>query len=318
MLLVTGATGFIGSHLVERVDGPVKCLVRRAAPLPHGRGSVSTVRGDLASGTGLDEALDGVDTVIHLAGATKVLRPGDYYTGNARATENLARRTAGRPIRFVHVSSLAAAGPSLDGAPVTEDDPPHPVSHYGKSKLEAEQVVRSLLPDAVIVRPPVVYGPRDTDVFHMLQSVARGLFVQIAGGDRWFSAIYVEDLVEGILAAARAPQAAGRTYFLSHPKPRTWGDLAAAAGRIMNRQPRRLSMPVPAAVAVGWCAEMWARAAGKPGIVSRDKIAEARFEHWTCATGRAKQELGFDARTSLEDGLARTLAWYKEAGWIKY
>jgi nucleoside-diphosphate-sugar epimerase len=318
MLLVTGATGFIGGHLLEHLDAPVRCLVRRSAPLSGARASVSTVRGDLATGAGLDEALDGVDTVIHLAGATKALRPSDYYTGNAGATEQLARRAAGRGIRFVHVSSLAAAGPSLDGAPVNEDDPPHPVSHYGRSKLEAERVVRALLPDAVIVRPPVVYGPRDTDVFRMLQSVARGLSVQIGGGDRWFSAVYVKDLVEGILMAARAPQAAGRTYFLSHPKPCTWADLAAIAGRVMNRKPRRVSLSVPAAVAAGWCAELWARATGKPGIVSRDKIAEARCACWTCAAGRAAQELGFEARTPLDEGLMRTLAWYREAGWIKY
>jgi nucleoside-diphosphate-sugar epimerase len=318
MLLVTGATGFIGGHLIESVDGAVRCLVRRSVSLPGGRGSVSSVRGDLATGAGLDEALADVDTVIHLAGATKVLRPGDYYAGNARATENLARRAAGRGIRFVHVSSLAAAGPSLGRAPVAEDDLPHPVSHYGKSKLEAEQIVRALLPDAVIVRPPVVYGPRDTDVLQMLKSVAGGWQLEIGGGERWFSAIYVKDLVEGILAAARAPQAAGRTYFLSHPKPGTWGDLAAVAGRVMNRKPRRLSLPVPAAAAVGWCAEMWARATGKPGIISRDKIAEARYTRWTCDAGRAARELGFEARTSLEEGLARTLAWYKEAGWIKY
>jgi nucleoside-diphosphate-sugar epimerase len=279
---------------------------------------VSIVKGDLATGAGLDEALEDVDTVIHLAGAIKALQPDDYYAGNVRTTENLARRAAGRGIRFVHVSSLAAAGPAFGNAPVTEDDVPHPVSHYGKSKLEAEQVVRALLPDAVIVRPPVVYGPRDVDVFQMLQSVARGLCLQIAGGDRWFSAIYVDDLVAGILMAARAPQAAGRTYFLSHPKPHTWGDLAAIAGRVMNRKPLCLRVPVPAAFAVGWCAEMWARATGKPGIVSRDKIAEARCARWTCDAGRAARELGFDARTPLEDGLARALAWYKEAGWIKY
>jgi dihydroflavonol-4-reductase len=318
MLLVTGATGFIGGHLIESVDGAVRCLVRRNVPLSAGRGLVSSVKGDLATGAGLDEALAGVDTVIHLAGAIKALRPEDYYTGNARATENLARRAAGRGIRFVHVSSLAAAGPSLDGAPVTEDDPPHPVSHYGKSKLEAEQIVRALLPDAVIVRPPVVYGPRDAGVLEILKSVAKGWRLEIGGADGWFSGIYVDDLVEGILAAAKAPQAAGRTYFLSHPKPCAWSDLAAIASGIMNRKPRRLPVPIPAAIAVGWCAEMWARLTGTPGMVSRDKITEARCARWTCDPGRAARELGFAAGTSIEEGLARTLVWYKEAGWLNY
>jgi nucleoside-diphosphate-sugar epimerase len=316
MLLLTGATGFIGGHLLEKNGEPVRCLVRR--PNVSLAGAAELVLADLSTGQGVDAALDGVDTVIHLAGATKALRPTDYYTGNARASENLARRAAGRGLRFVHVSSLAAAGPSLDGDPVREDDPPHPVSHYGKSKLEAEQAVRLHVPDAVIVRPPVVYGPRDTGVFEILKSIARGWRVEISGGERWFSAIYVDDLVDGILAAARAPQAAGRTYYLSHPKPCTWGGLAEAAGRVMHRSSRRLTVPLPAATAIGWCAELWARVTKQPGIVSRDKIAEARCLRWTCDPSRAARELGFAAGTPLEAGLARTLAWYKEAGWLAY
>ena len=318
MTVVTGGTGFIGAHLIEKLAASgvtVRALVRRKTALPAG---VEPFPCDLADGAGIGEALRGAATVIHLAGVTKALRTQDYYTGNVRATENLARAIAGRGVRFVHVSSLAAAGPSLDGAPVTEDDPPHPVSHYGKSKLEAEQTVRALLPAAVIVRPPVVYGPRDAAVLQILKSVAKGLWLEIGGGDRWFSAIYVGDLVEGILQAARAPQAAGRTYFLSHPKPCTWGDLAAIAGHVMNRKPVRIGVPVPAAVAVGWCAEVWARLTGRPGIVSRDKIVEARCARWTCNTGRAAGELGFEARTPIENGLVQTLAWYKEAGWINF
>lgn len=316
MLLITGGTGFIGSHLLERVEGPVRCIVRRqSAQLPA---NAEPAMADLATGEGLDAVLRGVDTVIHLAGLTKALRPEEYYTGNARASENLARAAAGRGIRFVHVSSLAAAGPSLGGAAVAEDDAPHPVSDYGKSKLAGEEAVRALLPDAVIVRPPVVYGPRDTGVYQILKSVAGGAWLEIAGGDRWFSSIYVEDLVEGLLAAAQAPQAAGRTYFLAHPKPCTWGDLAAVAARIMQIRPMHLRVPVPAAYAIGYCAEMWARVSRRPGIISRDKITEARCTRWTCDAGRAAGELGFEARTPLEAGLAKTLAWYKEAGWLKY
>ena len=205
MILVTGGTGFIGTHLLEKLVSQgkaVRALVRRASVprvLPAG---VETVYGDLASGAGLTDALHGVDTVIHLAGVTKALRAEDYYSGNVRATEQLAHAIAGRDVRLVHVSSLAAIGPSTAGIPVGEDAEPHPLTHYGKSKLEAERVVRDLLPDAVIVRPPVVYGPRDTDVFQLLKSISRGLVLEIAGGERWFSAIYVKDLVEGLLAAA--------------------------------------------------------------------------------------------------------------------
>jgi len=319
MLLVTGGTGFIGSHLLDRLVArgePVRCLVRRKrARLPA---AVETVDGDLSTGRGLEGALAGVDTVIHLAGVTKALRADDYYAGNARATEILVRALAGSSARLVHVSSLAAIGPSRGGTPLDEEAEPHALTHYGRSKLEAERIVRALAPDAVIVRPPVVYGPRDTDVFQLLKCISRGWVLEIAGGERWFSAIYVEDLVDGLLLAARTPRAGGRVYFLAHPKPASWSQLGAAAAGIMGRRPRVLRLPAGVAHAVGRCAELWSRATRTPGIISREKVAEAQCSHWTCDTRRAVAELGFEARTTLEAGLALTLAWYKEAGWLKF
>jgi nucleoside-diphosphate-sugar epimerase len=320
MILVTGGSGFIGSHLVDRLSfcgEHVRCLLRRKnyQGLPR---QVEPAFGELISGAGLEEALHGVDTVIHLAGVTKALTVEDYYAGNARATENLARATAGRGIRLVHVSSLAAAGPSPDGTPLGEDAAPHPLTHYGKSKLAAERVVRELVPDAVIVRPPVVYGPRDTDVFRILKPLSQGIAFQLGGGERWFSAIYVKDLIDGLIAAARAAQAAGRTYFLANSKPVSWGELCAATARVTGRKARILRVPGPVAYAAGWCAEMGARLTGKPGIVSREKVREAQCSYWTCDTRRAAEEIGFEARTPLDAGLAETLAWYREAGWLKY
>jgi nucleoside-diphosphate-sugar epimerase len=266
----------------------------------------------------LADALRGAEIVIHLAGVTKALRPQEFAIGNARATENLVRAMVGTGARLVHVSSLAAIGPSPDGVPLDEDAEPHPVTHYGRSKLEAERIVRELAPMAVIVRPPVVYGPRDTDVFQLFQSIAKGLAVEIAGGDRWFSAIYAGDLADGLVRAARSSAAAGRTYFLAYPKPATWRDLRDAAARIMGRSVRVLRIPAPAARFVGYCAEVCSRISGKPGIVTREKVAEAECLYWTCDTRRACAELGFEAPTSLESGLAQTLAWYKEAGWLTY
>ena len=321
MILVTGGTGFIGTHLVRRLAASgqmVRCLVRRRAGprnLPPG---VEAVYGDLASGEGLEAALGGADTVIHLAGVTKALSPAGYYAGNERATRNLAVALAGRSTRLVHVSSLAAIGPSLDGNPIDEDAEPHPLTHYGKSKLEAERAVRALAPDAVIVRPPVVYGPNDTDVFQLLKWISQGFVLQIGGGERWFSAIYVKDLVEGLIVAAGSAVASGHAYFLAHAKPASWSQFRASAARIMNRTPRVVTVPAALAHAAGWGAEIWSRITRNPGILSRGKVAEARCKFWTCDVRRAAADLGFIAPTSLEDGLAETLAWYKEAGWLTY
>jgi nucleoside-diphosphate-sugar epimerase len=273
MILVTGGTGFIGSHLLERLSAsgvPARCLLRptkKPRSLPPG---VEPAFGDLTTGQGLEDALPGVVTVIHLAGVTKALTTAEFYSVNVRATEILARALAGRSVRLVHVSSLAAIGPSNDGTPVTEDEPPHPLTHYGKSKLEAERVVRNLAPEAVIVRPPVVYGPRDTDVFQLLKSISQGLVLEISGGDRWFSSIYVDDLVDGLLAAAQCPRAAGRAEYLdgtefrrrqSHvlpsaraPRaraggPRRWlrrGDVVPRYTQARRRHPRKnRRSPVP-------------------------------------------------------------------------
>lgn len=321
MILVTGGTGFIGGHLLEKLIAmhePARALVRpraTARALPAG---VATVRGDLVSGDGLDAAVRDVDAVIHLAGVTKALRPDDYYTGNVKATENLVRALAGRSVRLVHVSSLAAIGPSQDGAPVEEDATPRPVSHYGKSKLEAERIVREVFPSAIIVRPPVVYGPRDKDVFQLLKSVAKGLVVEIAGGERWFSAVYVGDLVDALIAAARTSAGSGRAYFISHPKPLTWSEFSATAAGIMGRSPKTLRIPFAAARAVGYCAEIWSGITRTPSILSREKVAEANCACWTCSAARAARELGFEASTDIRQGLAETLGWYKEAGWLMY
>jgi nucleoside-diphosphate-sugar epimerase len=321
MILITGATGFVGSHVLEKLRSrgeAVRCLVRPATDARRLPGGVETALADLATGQGLDRALDGVDAVIHVAGVTKALSPAGYFAGNAAATETLARALAGRSIRLVYVSSLAAMGPSLDGRPVDENAAPHPVSTYGKSKLEGERIARSLAPDTVIVRPPVVYGPRDTDVFQILKAVAQGLVLEISGGERWFSAIYVEDLAGGLCDAARAPQARGQAYFLAHRNPVTWRELGATAAQIMGRRPRTLRVPVAAANSVAFFSEMWSRISRNPAIISREKVAEACCRFWTCDPARAAADFGFEAPTPLAAGLVKTLAWYKEAGWLKY
>ena len=321
MILLTGSTGFVGSHVLEKLRSrgeAVRCLVRPSTDTRRLPAGIELAPADLATGNGIDRALAGVDAVIHVAGVTKALSPADYFAANAGATENLARALHGRSIRLVHVSSLAAIGPGSDGHPVDENTLPHPVSTYGRSKLQGEKIARSLVPDTVIIRPPVVYGPRDTDVFQILQAVCRGLVVEIAGGERWFSDIYVEDLADGLCMAARAPQAAGGTFFLAHRDPVSWRQLGVTAGQIMGRRPRTLRVPIYAANSIAFFNEIWSRISQNPAIISREKVAEACCRFWTCDPARAAADFAFEAPTPVAAGLAKTLAWYKEAGWLKY
>jgi dihydroflavonol-4-reductase len=322
MILVTGGTGFIGGHLVDRLVAQgraVRCLVRASSSIAGLPSTIELAHGDLDSGAGLAEALRGIDTVIHLAGVTKARVPADYDRGNRAATAQLIR-AAGDVRRFVHVSSLAAAGPSRGDRALTEDDPPQPVSLYGRSKLAGEQAVRQspVSARAVIVRPPVVYGPRDRDVFEMIRAVARGWMVQIGRAPRRFSLIYVGDLVDGLIAAADHEGAAGQVFYLAHAAAASWAEFGNAVARLMGRSVRTLAIPETAAYALGWCAERWTSLSGKPGILSRDKVTEACCAGWVCDPGRACRQLGFCAATGLDDGLRLTLNWYKEAGWLKF
>jgi nucleoside-diphosphate-sugar epimerase len=322
MILVTGGTGFIGSHLVDRLLEK-KELFRVLARRPGSVKNMIASRGDLATGEGIVAALEGVDTVIHLAGTTKTLAPGGYWLGNVVAAENLARAigAAGRPIRVVHVSSLAAVGPAPDGEAVTEADQPRPVSLYGKSKLEGERRMRAHVPQAIVIRPPVVYGPRDTDVFQIVKSASRGLALRISGGrsggENWFSAIYVRDLVDGILLAAASPSAAGKTWFLAHPKPVSFTDTIADIARAIGRTPRIVTIPPPAAYAAGACAEALSWLTRKPAILSRDKVREMVRTRWVCSSDRARSELGFEAATDFREGIEKSIAWYRMAGWLR-
>jgi nucleoside-diphosphate-sugar epimerase len=263
-----------------------------------------------------------VEFVIHLAGVTKSRTAAGYDRGNAAATSNLLRAASlcDRIARFVHVSSLAAAGPSAADRSLIESDEPHPVSLYGRSKLAGERAVRQspLYARTVIVRPPVVYGPRDRDVYQMIRAVARGWMVQIGATQRRFSYIYVGDLVDGLIAAADHPSAGGQLFYMASAAPIAWDEFGNVAARLMRHRLRTVVIPERAAYLLGLCAEWWARLNGRPGILSRDKVLEACCAGWVCDPGRARRELGFCASTGLEEGLRSTLDWYKEAGWLKF
>jgi nucleoside-diphosphate-sugar epimerase len=323
--IVTGGAGFIGSHLIEALlaeGSDVTCVERRGG----GRGWL----GDLPVGfepIGLDDEaalrgiLEGAEVVFHLAGLTEAVRPTDLYAVNTEGTASVLRAAAtfnGSAPRIILMSSLAACGPCRNGEPLTPDSVPFPLSHYGNSKLLAEAVVHAF-EDRVpttIVRLPSVYGPREKAVLTLFRMIRRGVALTVGGWERQVSLIYVKDVVQGLIAAARTPDAAGRTYCLSHPTPVTWAEFAGAGGRAVGRRPRLLSLPTSVARAVAVGCEAVARVARRAAVLNRDRVRELAQERWVCDPARAIREIGFAPSYPIDRGVTETVAWYRKEAWL--
>ncbi len=325
-VLLTGASGFVGSHILDRLRAEgiaTRLLLRRssstgflAGHLPH----VEVCHGSVTEPETLRPALNGITHVIHCAGATKALRPAEYYAVNQQGTRNLVtaiNRHQATVQRLVHISSLAAATPGPADAPTREDDPPRPVSAYGKSKLAGEREVRERCQAPfTILRPPAVYGPRDRDFLAVIQMLQAHLNVRFGDGKQAVSLVFVKDLAAAALACLARPEAAGRTYHVASPEIFVYEELVHELIRQLDTW--TLPLPLPRASLWGMCAlrEAVSHLTGRPHILSRQKYAELCAPGWVCDTTRLRQELGFVAATPFRDGMAETLAWYRREKWL--
>jgi nucleoside-diphosphate-sugar epimerase len=321
-VLVTGATGFVGSHLVEallRRGEEVTALVRspqkahRLAQL-----GVRQVAGDLRHPGAVAEAVKEQDVIYHVAGLIAARSSREFYQANREATAALVRQAEAvpSPPRFVLVSSLAAAGPAAPGQPLTGAEPPRPVTEYGRSKLAGEEVVRASGLDWRIIRPPMVYGPRDVEIFRIFRLAARGIVPLFGDGSQELSAIYGPDLAEALVAAATAPAGARRAFYACHPEVFTSRQLVLAVAEALGRPVRIVPLPTALGRAALAVSGALARLAGRATILTLDKANEFFQPAWTADPGPLARETGWSARYALRPGLAETAAWYQARGWI--
>ena len=317
--LVTGATGFIGSHLVDalvREGFDVTCLVRDTSNLKYIEDlPVRLVKGDCTERGSLPNAVRGVDYIFHLAGLTKACREADSFNANAVGTDNIVGAVLEHNPgikRLVYLSSLAAAGPSADGEPLREDCAAVPVSVYGKTKLEGERIVygcREKLP-VTVIRPPAVYGPRDRDMLVFFRMVKSGLVP--FWGKCYYSFLYVEDLIRGIILSALEENAQGEIYFMSDGNIYSSEDVIDAVSEAVQRRPIRLSIPKFVMPVLGVISE---RARGV-SIINSDKIREMKHPYWICDTSKAAAQLKFEAKVKMKEGAKWTADWYRIHQWL--
>lgn len=324
-VLVTGGTGFVGSHLVDfllQQNYSVRCLIRRSSDTRWLRGKrVEFIYGDVFDEDALQAAVKGVDYVYHSAGLTKAKTKEEYYRANTTGTRNILQATIKHNPslkRFVHISSQAAVGPSESMTPITEEREARPITTYGKSKWLSEvecHKVEQLLP-ITIVRPPVVYGEREKDVYEFFRTYRRGLQPMIGFSDKYVSMIHVADLVRGIFLAGESSVAAGKTYFITSHRVYSWQEIGEATRKAMNQRAIRVRIPEFAVFVVAAFAELAAAFSSKPALINFEKAREMVQDYWTCDHTKAKKELGFEQQISLEDGVRRTIEWYQREGWL--
>jgi nucleoside-diphosphate-sugar epimerase len=324
LAVVTGASGFVGSHVVDellRHGARVRCLVRKTSPRRWLDGKpVELFEADLSSVPRLIEAVRGATWIVHAAGITRARTAAEYNAANVKGTETVLRAAleAGPDLaRFLYVGSQAAAGPSTDGRPVTEDQRPEPVSAYGLSKLRAEQLVlllRGRLPVAVI-RPPTVYGPRDDAVYKYFVAAKRHLRPELNRGAR-FSVVYVEDLARAVRLALTDERAVGEVFFVAGPDETDYREMGDLVARALGAWTVPVSPPRWLLYAGALAGEFLGALSRRPPLLSREKLKEITAGDWICSSGKIRDRIGWESQVPLAEGVERTARWYREARWL--
>lgn len=320
---VTGGTGFIGSHLVDSlIDHPdyskVKCLVRNREKWLEGK-SYEKVKGDLHSINAIEKALDDVDIIFHIAAIVKAPTQAEFDYANVDATENLLRLAMKKGIKkMVILSSLAAAGPS-NGSPKTEDDLMQPVSMYGESKKKMEDMVHRTATDDMsitILRPPAVYGPREDQIFTLFKMMKYGVAPIVGDGNHpELSIVYVKDVIQAILKAAKQQEKGVHTYFIDGEEIANWNKIRNIVTTVLGKKNIPIKLNPVWVKKIAGAIETSASFFGLYPVINREKAKEMIME-WTCSYNKAKEELGYEPDYSLEEGISRTLRWYKQNGWL--
>jgi nucleoside-diphosphate-sugar epimerase len=321
-ILVTGANGFVGSHLADHLlmrGCRVRALVRRTSDLRFLPLGVEVVFGDVTDPPTLPAAVAGIRAAYHVAGLVASFRTPAYFEVNEAGTRSLlgaCRKGAPDLTRFVLVSSLAAAGPSRAGLALKETDTPAPVSVYGASKLAGERVARDAgdLP-VTIVRPPVVYGPRDSDMLTFFQLVANRLAPAFPR-QKFYSICHVRDLVRGIAMAGESPASIGRTYHLASDRVTSLDGLLRTIADALGVKPRRVPLPEPLLRFLAPAADALLPALGVPVRPLSDKVREMLPDYWIADTSAARRDLGFRTEIGLQVGVAETARFYRSVCWL--
>lgn len=323
--VVTGTSGFVGSHLIDFLlekNYKVRCIVRKTSNLRWLDGKdVELHICELTDKDGLRKIFDGADYIYHVAGVVKSKKPEGYFAGNVdttRALLDVAVEFKENIKRFLIVSSQTSSGPSSFGEPISEDSPCKPITTYGKSKLAQEDLAKTYMNKlpVTICKVAAVYGERDTEIFIFFRTFSKGLMTTIGLNDKQVSLLHVLDVVRGLYMAATSEKAVGQTYFITSEKYYTWKEVGDVTSKVMNKKPLTVKVPHFVVYFIAAIAQFFSIFSNKAATLNIEKGKDITRTAWISDYKKAYNDLGFKQEISLEEGIKRTVDWYKKMKWL--
>lgn len=324
--LVTGGTGFVGSHLIDKLlenNFDVYCTIRKTSNLKWLKGKkLNLIESNSLNDSFIKEIIKDVDYIFHIAGIVKAKTESEYEIGNYIITKNLldlVLKSNHKLKKFIFISSQAVCGPNPDEKPIDESYIPKPITAYGRTKLKAEQEVllhKDKIP-VTIIRPCAIFGPRDTEILVYFKTYSKGLNAIIGFNKKYLSLIFIDDLINGILLATENERANGEVFFLSNTEFYDWDKIASTTARVFNKKALKIRIPHWIVYSAGAISEFFCFFSKRAATLNLEKCKDITQTRWVCSNKKAREILGFKEKYSLEDGFRKTVQWYKEKGWIK-
>ncbi len=323
--VVTGGTGFVGSHLVDLLLNKgfeVRCITRKSSNLRWLKNKeVEIYDCGLFDKDKLKDVIKGANYLFHVAGVVRSKTKEGFFKGNVDTTKNLLEVTAEvNPDieKIVIVSSLTACGPSPDGKPVTEETEPRPITTYGRSKLEEEKVAKSYMDKLpiTICRAPALYGERETDIYAMFKSFQKGIMTLVGFNNKKLSLLTGRDFVNGLYLAALSDKTSGEIYFVSSEEIYDWNMISDEMEKAIGKKAIRIRIPHFIIYIVGAIAHFFNFFTSKPATFNLEKAKDFVQENWTCDVAKAKRDFNYKQQISLSDGMKNTVDWYRKSGWL--